>query len=238
MLYHLSRDPYLTKLTPRIPPAAHATSEDVATPRISMAPTIDGCLRALCVSPAYSGRIFNQSVMRGNTNEFFDRRFNFDVEEKMKLLSMTHEDMEAANLRAVMNINMISMVPNLPFPVYYVYAPIGKNIMDKIHFITPVDVYDVHETGEVWITDAVQVVKIGCIYVRYSEWLGSYNRSIYNQTTHKKEKNTEHILLQTYNYISAPPLWISQSLNLWVKANKAMGIKKKKEPVSDSFKKE
>lgn len=51
MLYHLSTDPYLTHLTPRVSPKANSKSEDIETKRISMAPTIGwvpAC--ALCIA--------------------------------------------------------------------------------------------------------------------------------------------------------------------------------------------
>lgn len=232
MLYHLSTDPYLTHLTPRVSPKANSKSEDIETKRISMAPTIDGCLRALCVSPAETAMIFNQGVLRGNTSEFFDRRFNAEVEKKMKLLSMTYENMEAENLNAIMHQFSDNIVPALPFPVYYVYAPVGKDIMDKIHFVTPEEVYDVRETGEVWITKPIQVVKIGCIYVRYGEWINWTKRDRYNRETHKKKRNPERILLQTYNYVSAPPFWVSKALELWVKQNNLVAMRKKKEQLA------
>lgn len=47
MLYHLSRDPNLTILTPRIPETAVAFNEDVSIPRVCFSPTIKGCLSAL-----------------------------------------------------------------------------------------------------------------------------------------------------------------------------------------------
>lgn len=47
MLYHLSRDPNLTILTPKIPETAVAFNEDVSIPRVCFSPTIKGCLSAL-----------------------------------------------------------------------------------------------------------------------------------------------------------------------------------------------
>lgn len=47
MLYHLSRDPNLTVLTPHIPETAIPYNEDVSIPRVCFAPTIEGCLSAL-----------------------------------------------------------------------------------------------------------------------------------------------------------------------------------------------
>lgn len=47
MLYHLSTDPNLTFLTPRIPKTAVPYNENVSIPRVCFAPTIEGCLSAL-----------------------------------------------------------------------------------------------------------------------------------------------------------------------------------------------
>ena len=47
MLYHLSFDPNLTTLTPKIPEQAVSWNEDVSIPRVCFAPTIEGCLSAL-----------------------------------------------------------------------------------------------------------------------------------------------------------------------------------------------
>ena len=47
MLYHLSRNPNLTTLTPKIPKQAVSGNEDVSIPRVCFAPTIEGCLSAL-----------------------------------------------------------------------------------------------------------------------------------------------------------------------------------------------
>lgn len=46
-LYHLSQDPTLSKLTPRVPECAVPCYEDCETPRVCFAPTIAGCLSAL-----------------------------------------------------------------------------------------------------------------------------------------------------------------------------------------------
>lgn len=47
MLYHLSCNPNLTILTPKIPETAVAFNEDVSIPRVCFSPTIKGCLSAL-----------------------------------------------------------------------------------------------------------------------------------------------------------------------------------------------
>lgn len=47
LLYHLSRNPNLTILTPQIPETAIPYNEDVSIPRVCFAPTIEGCLSAL-----------------------------------------------------------------------------------------------------------------------------------------------------------------------------------------------
>lgn len=47
MLYHLSRNPNLTILTPRIPEQAIPWNENMSIPRVCFAPTIKGCLSAL-----------------------------------------------------------------------------------------------------------------------------------------------------------------------------------------------
>ena len=47
LLYHLSRDPNLTILTPQIPDTAISWNENVSIPRVCFAPTIEGCLSAL-----------------------------------------------------------------------------------------------------------------------------------------------------------------------------------------------
>lgn len=47
MLYHLSCNPNLTILTPRIPEQAVPWNENMSIPRVCFAPTIEGCLSAL-----------------------------------------------------------------------------------------------------------------------------------------------------------------------------------------------
>ena len=47
MLYHLSCNPNLTILTPKIPETAVAFNEDVSISRVCFSPTIKGCLSAL-----------------------------------------------------------------------------------------------------------------------------------------------------------------------------------------------
>lgn len=47
MYYHLSLDPNLTVLTPKIPECALAMYEDVSRPRVCFSDFIEGCLSAL-----------------------------------------------------------------------------------------------------------------------------------------------------------------------------------------------
>lgn len=233
MLYHLSWDPYLTKLTPRIPAAAHAETENVTTPRISMAPTIDGCLRALCVRPNLKVN-FNESMLYCRTPEEFDQYFMEGVEEKQHLLNMSYKEMEAANLEYVISNTRTNTsgvkdivpdktsLPKLllpPFPVYYIYAPVAKDLGKKIKCITQQDVYDVLETGEVWITEPIQVTRIGCLYVRFAETSCWTNRTYYNRETGKKRSVKKRVPITTCSYDIAPMYHISKSMQLWVEEN-------------------
>lgn len=51
--YHLSTNPELTELTPRVPECAVGINEDITTARICFAPTIEGCLSALQTLDGY-----------------------------------------------------------------------------------------------------------------------------------------------------------------------------------------
>ena len=64
MLYHLSKDPNLNILTPRISKTIIEGIEDNTTPRVSFSTSINGCLNALGV--------FRSEIYSGSLKEFYE----------------------------------------------------------------------------------------------------------------------------------------------------------------------
>lgn len=219
MLYHLSIDPYLTMLTPRVSTKINEMAiEDREVKRISMASTIDGCLRALYPTCVKYHMGMTKSFFASKKRDSFEKQYNEQITEKMKLLAMTYEDMEAANIAELSKEHS----RHLPYPVYYVYVPVSDGLYDKIHFIEPSQVYDQKETGEIWLLKPTKVMKIGCIYVRYGEPL-YMTRYEYTKSGKKKKYDST---VYTYNYVTAPTFYVSHSRELLTKRLKKDGALK------------
>lgn len=163
MIYHLSKNPNLHILTPRIPEKAIEGIEDTTTPRVCFSTSINGCLNALGV--------FNRKISLGNIDDYFKYDVSMMESEKEsdydKQVYWSNEIAQASTifsyyLEDLENINVGTYIANgkLRFPVYYVYVPkyYAKSIPAK-------SVLDFKITNEVWVLDEVEVENIGTIIV-------------------------------------------------------------------------
>ena len=156
MLYHLSKDPNLSILTPRISKKIIEGIEDNTTPRVSFSTSINGCLNALGVfrSEIYSGSLKEfyetEKYIKDNTqyqNEIF---WSNQILEASSIFSQSLSDMES------INIGDKYISGRERFPVYYVYVP--KHPPTKCELAH--SVYDFDITHEVWITEEIVTCKV------------------------------------------------------------------------------
>lgn len=161
MLYHLSKDPNLSVLTPRISKKIIEGIEDNTTPRVSFSTSINGCLNALGVfrSEIYSGSLKEfyetEKYIKDNTRYYNKIFWSNKILEASSIFSQSLSDMES------INIGDKYISGRERFPVYYVYVP--KHPPTKCELAH--SVYDFDITHEVWVTEEIEVENIGTIIV-------------------------------------------------------------------------
>lgn len=209
MIYHLSKDPNLKILTPRVPEIAKEGVEDKITPRICFSNSINGCLNALYASNyelditskyAYFERHFFKDKDNKSETEKEKRRYEFAKEycEEMEFVRqrflMSFEDIEKRN------ISEYVLHKRIPYPTYYVYIP--KNI-ENIKFEYATSVYDYEFTHEIWAKEDVEVEKIGAIVVVSSEDIITKKMKRYDG-----KRCGIYTTLKSFNYLSLGPEYV------------------------------
>lgn len=176
MLYHLSENPYLTKLTPRLPDGAIPGAEEMETPRVSFSTSINGCLLAIGTYDHWynnSTPSFDMSKPRDINTAYSDH--NRGIERAITVFNRTLNDYDNINFTSIIETGVAKI------PYYYVYIP-ATPCMD---LMTP-DVYDQKLTGEVWCLNEVDVIRIGAVIVTGAAPIGKDYHRIFTAKNGKK----------------------------------------------------
>lgn len=178
MLYHLSENPYLTKLTPRLPDGAIPGAEEMETPRVSFSTSINGCLLAICgYVYRYTNNISEYTRDLSNPriiNEAYDDHYRA-LERVLPVFNRTLEDYDTINFTSIVETGAAKI------PYYYVYVP-ATPCMD----LQIPDVYDQKLTGEVWCLNEVDVIRVGAVIVTGAAPIGKDYHRIFTAKNGKK----------------------------------------------------
>ena len=210
LLYHLSQHPYLTKLEPRIPHYKGYNEPNV--PRICVSPTINGCLSAL--EPNMNSLNVNKvnAVPNSTLDKIFydvddidyyeDKRYiDHDINYVIScMIGITKEKLDARALfdyRTQYSIECAN-------PFYYVY--VVSDIVSRDMIRKPYDVPDAAVTGELWLLQPVNCVKIACLGIVFSEM----------QTTIRESRN--RLRYNAFHYIMCPVTYVSEITKIYLES--------------------
>lgn len=159
MMYHLSDDPNLTKLTPKIPETAIDGLEDKTIPRISFGATINGCLNGL-----NSYTLNTELSIKGIDSSIVDHPKNIvggEYDNAYRHIFCTTEELEAYLIRKHVEERIISGNKDFAMPYYWIYTPVnvpyGK--------FRKAPVFDQEDSHEYWLEEECKVRCIGGFYV-------------------------------------------------------------------------
>lgn len=192
MLYHLSENPNLKLLEPRVPQSAVPAYEDTETPRICFSNSINGALQALqaCPETGYGRNDLHSTWLGDETafdaNTMITGGYKTD---RMYFLKNYHEyDMDNLSTYIARSYNK--------HPCFYVYAP-KRKVRSR-----PAPVFDQKITGEFWVEEPTEVVKLGGIIVISRTPIGDpFKAKMKNGKIHPIE-------VHAFEFIRTPPEYI------------------------------
>lgn len=197
MIYHLSKDPNIRIMTPRIPHFTATGFEDENTPRICFSTSINGCLNALEVTLPFNKYYFE------NANEIYKfKNDNFEMNKYWESMIKNYEDKFLyTSLENIESLNSDSYrsTGDFIFPLFYVYVP-----KEYVEYIPATSVFDYEFTDEVWVTKETEVKKIGAIIVTDCEYHGKMKNIV------TKYGDCATIRHKIYNFIKLPPNYSPQ----------------------------
>lgn len=204
MIYHLSENPNLHILTPKVPDSAVDSFEDTTTLRVCFSTSINGCLNALQVN--VSNKWIKNINNKLNSNYYnslqelnkYGEIYELDtcwsdiaIYDRLKFI-MSVEDFECYNVGNYITKGYI------PFPIYYVYIP-----KHYVEYTPATSVFDYEITDEVWVKQEVEVIKIGAILVTGNEKTGNGKKvRMRNGTFTKINKSIYEFIRLSPDYIS------------------------------------
>lgn len=198
MIYHLSKDPNIRIMTPRVPHFLANGLEDETTPRICFSTSINGCLNALEVHLPFNKYYFE------DTNEICKfKNDTFEMNKHWESMIKNCEDKflytSLENIESL-NLDSYSRTGDFAFPLFYVYVP-----KEYVEYTPATSAFDYEFTDEVWVTKEIEVKKIGAIIVTDCEYHGKMKNVV---TEYGEDCGT--IIRKMYNFIKLPPNYSPQ----------------------------
>lgn len=185
MLIHLSRNPNLCELVPRIPSDAlnNPTIEDANTPRVCFGPSIARCLRAV----------------RAMCNTIYSSKDYKSPRDKQFIQDINQSPYDQMNIDFMNNALITRKTSGLGYPIWYAYRPTSDIPEDCIIAPTRKLVYDAEITRELWVTCPVKVCRFATILLQSRTFIASHSITI--DDTNEKTVVREY----DYDYRILPP---------------------------------
>lgn len=187
MLFHISEKNNLEYLTPRIPQTGLAFNEDATTPRICFAPSINCCLRAICMD-SLSNSLKTDFYIARNERKIVEDE-DFAIIDKMAI-----DDIAELILKD--RLSWLEEDGLTLYPLYHAYVPIDVKY-NEVYLPSVDEVFDVKYTHEAWVKHPCKVKKVFSFIVTGSMRIGTF---VY--TNKKKDLCTGTIDDYSYTIVS------------------------------------